>query len=145
MPTYSVHREEWNAPQWLKGICIMDHTLWLSAIERQIIGFQEDWVNVHQEIASETPSSPPCNCFTSNDHLGTNEDSFNHRSENVTSSLFYQEGGFTNVQQEHWMEESTLECSSPIFSLHTWFKVEGARGCWRHCSFSRDKMVHSRP
>ena len=36
-------------------------------------------------------------------HLGTKEDSLQSPfiGENVTSSLFYQEGGFTNARQEH--------------------------------------------
>ena len=44
-----------------------------------------------------------------------------------------------------WMKESTLECSPLNLCLHTWCKVIGST--WvrtQHCSFSRDKMVHSR-
>ena len=34
--------EQWNAPQQLRGVRIMDHTLWWSDIEVQIKGIQGD-------------------------------------------------------------------------------------------------------
>ena len=34
--------EQWNAPQQLRGVRIMDHTLWWSDIEMQIKGIQGD-------------------------------------------------------------------------------------------------------
>ena len=47
------------APQQLRGIRIMDHTLWWSDIEMQIKGIQGDQVNIHQKIAAVTSHSPP--------------------------------------------------------------------------------------
>ena len=67
--------EQWNAPQKLKGVRIMDHTLWWSDVERWIKGIQGDQVTKHQKIASVTSHSPPWNASIAMLILSTNEDS----------------------------------------------------------------------
>ena len=69
------------------------------------------------------------------------------RGENVTSSLSFTSGGGLHRRTTiaYWMRESTLKCFRLILSLHTWCKVIGStRVRTQHCTFSRDKMVHSR-
>ena len=78
----------------------MDFTLWLSDIERQIKGNQGDQVNMHQKIASVTPSSPPCNRITSNATLAQMKThSITVYRREWDQLLREQEGGFTIAQQ----------------------------------------------
>ena len=150
MPATLSIGKQWNAPQQLLGICIMNHTLWLSGIERRIRSIQEDqetcirkshlWPFVPQHKTTSIAMLI----------LSTNEDSFNHlfRGVNVnqlTWVLTSRRGASPTHNNSIWMKESTLECSPLNLSLHTWCKVIGST--WvrtQHCSFSRDKMVHSR-
>ena len=69
------------------------------------------------------------------------------RGENVTSSLSFTSGGGLHRRTTiaYWLRRSTLECFRLNLSLHTWCKVIGStRVRTQHCTFSRDKMVHSR-
>ena len=68
------------------------------------------------------------------------------RGENVTSSLSFTSGGGLHRRTTiaYWLRESTLECFRLNLSLHTWCKVIGStRVRTQHCTFSRDRMVHS--
>ena len=69
------------------------------------------------------------------------------KGENVTSSLSFTSGGGLHRRTAiaYWLRESTLECFHLNLSLHTWCKVIGStRVRTQHCTFSRDRMVHSR-
>ena len=96
------------------------------------------------------PNSPTLQPYQLQCHPCTREDSFSHLFTGVnvnqlTWVLTSRRGASPTHNNSIWMRESTLECSPLNLSLHTWCKVRGST--WvrtQHCSFSRDKMVHSR-
>ena len=101
---------------------------------------------MHQKIATVTLSSPPCSCINCNATLAqekTHTVTFLGVKDVTSSTKFYLGRGASPTHNDSiWMKESTLECSSLNRSPHTWCKVIAVSGCWQHCTFNKNKMVH---